>query len=229
MLYKKKKTKPVEGDANYWISFTDLMTTLLIMVLLFSITQIVSTDKRNQELEEAITEISVRTDIAKALAIEFENVDGLFVDELTGVITLSEEALLFEGGQSILTNDSKAFLDWFFPRYSKVLMNEEYSMFVKSIEIEGHTAIFSDLDHIGRIQLSLNRATAVYRYVYDILPQSNLEEGSLLHKLTPIGRAGLDLRNPDNPEDPVNRRVEIHFAVDDVLIIEVVKGLNENR
>lgn len=229
MLFKKKKVRNEEADANYWISFTDLMTTLLIMVLLFSITQIVATDRRNQELEEAISEISVRTDIAKALTNEFENVDGLYVDELTGVITLSEEALLFEGGKSTLTNNSKMFLDWFFPRYSKVLMNEEYSMFVKSIEIEGHTAIYADLDHLGRVQLSLNRATSVYQYVYNNVSNSQDDFDQLLHKLTPVGRAGLDLRNPDNPEDPVNRRVEIHFAVDDVLIIEVVKGLNENR
>ncbi len=228
MLFNKKVQKEEPKGANYWISFTDLMTTLLIMVLLFSITQIVETERRNNELEETITEISVRTEIAKALAEEFENVDGVYIDKNTGVVTLSEQAIIFEGGRSDLTRPSKVFLDWFFPRYGKVIMNESYSTFIKSVEIEGHTAVFPDLDHKGRIELSLNRAKAVYDYLYEMIDTEEVNPDTLLYKITPIGRGGLDLRNPIDPKDPINRRVEIHFVVDDVKIIEVVKKLDKN-
>lgn len=227
MLFKKKVKETEHKDANYWISFTDLMTTLLIMVLLFSITQIVETEKRNKELEDAITEISVRTEIAEALAIEFENVDGIYINKNTGVVTLSEEAIIFEGGRYDLQRKSKEFLDWFFPRYGKVIMDESYSMFVKSIEIEGHTAVFGDLDHNERVSLSLNRAKSVYDYLYEMLDVEIIEKDTLMYKITPIGRGGLDLRNPEDPKDPINRRVEIHFVVDDVKIIEVVKQLEK--
>ena len=229
-LLKKKRNR--EEGSGYWISFSDLMSGVLIIFMLLFIYKILDY-QNNIESKEAMIESlsSTRMQIISMLQEEFEkeNID-ILIDPKTGAIRLSE-AILFDYGKNELKEEGKAFLQRFIPIYVRILFGtEDIKSQVSQIIIEGHTDDAGD--YIYNLKLSQERALSVVEYLigdgfnYDY-------KNDLQYNLTANGRSFSELiTNNDGSVNPdASRRVEIKFRLNEEETLmqiqqELEKGLN---
>ena len=99
-------------------------------------------------------------------------------------IRFSQPDILFAVGSATLNEKFKAILDDFFPRYLKILMDDEFRDNIEEIRIEGHTSSFwgkvgGDESYLKNMALSQERTRAVLEY---IISSSNDEQKEWLKK-----------------------------------------------
>ena len=226
MLLKKKRR---EEGAGYWISFSDLMSGVLIVFILLFIYKILDYQNNIESKEKMIQDLSsTRMQIISMLQEEFEkeNID-IVIDPKTGAIRLSE-AILFDYGENNLKDEGKVFLERFIPIYAKILFgSEEIKSQVSQIIIEGHTD--TEGDYIFNLQLSQERALSVVEHL--LRPEFNYEnKHDLQYVLTANGRSFSETIN--NEDGSVNadasRRVEIKFRLnEEETLMEIQKELEK--
>ena len=226
MLLKKKRR---EEGAGYWISFSDLMSGVLIVFILLFIYKILDYQNNIESKEKMIQDLSsTRMQIISMLQEEFEkeNID-IVIDPKTGAIRLSE-AILFDYGENNLKDEGKVFLERFIPIYAKILFgSEEIKSQVSQIIIEGHTD--TEGDYIFNLQLSQERALSVVEHL--LRPEFNYEnKQDLQYVLTANGRSFSETIN--NEDGSVNadasRRVEIKFRLnEEETLMEIQKELEK--
>lgn len=228
-----KKKRRIEEGNGYWISFSDLMSGVLIIFMLLFIYKILDY-QNNIESKEAMIESlsSTRAQIITMLQEEFEKEDiDILIDPKTGAIRLSE-AILFDYGRNELKEEGKSFLQKFIPIYVRILFSDEkIKSQVSQIIIEGHTD--DSGDYIYNLKLSQERALSVVEYLigdgfnYDY-------KNDLQYNLTANGRSFSELIT--NEDSTVNadasRRVEIKFRLNEEETLmqikqELERGLND--
>lgn len=228
-----KKKRKIEEGSGYWISFSDLMSGVLIIFMLLFIYKILDY-QNNIESKEAMIESlsSTRMQIISMLQEEFEkeNID-ILIDPKTGAIRLSE-AILFDYGKNELKEEGKIFLQKFIPIYVRILFGtDDIKSQVSQIIIEGHTDDAGD--YIYNLKLSQERALSVVEYL--IGDSLNYDyKNDLQYNLTANGRSFSELIT--NEDGTVNadasRRVEIKFRLNEEETLmqikqELEKGLND--
>ena len=228
-----KKKRRIEEGNGYWISFSDLMSGVLIIFMLLFIYKILDY-QNNIESKEAMIESlsSTRAQIITMLQEEFEKEDiDILIDPKTGAIRLSE-AILFDYGRNELKEEGKSFLQKFIPIYVRILFSDEkIKSQVSQIIIEGHTD--DSGDYIYNLKLSQERALSVVEYLIgDSL--NYYYKNDLQYNLTANGRSFSELIT--NEDGTVNRnasrRVEIKFRLNEEETLmqikqELERGLND--
>ncbi|MDD2215957.1 MAG: OmpA family protein [Eubacteriales bacterium] len=223
-----KKVAKKDNEISYWLSFSDLMSGLLIIFILLSVYMLL--DYRSAAAELEITKhtlaeyTSMNTNIIEKLKAALGN--SISIDSDTGTLILDSE-LLFDTGKSELKPAGKAFLNEIMPAYFRVLFKDaEIKDSIASITIEGYTDDQGTYEY--GLYLSYNRALSVYYYM---LNDPGFED---YHKdmkeliiLTGRSEAGyLPLNENETIEEwrKRNRRVEIKF---DLKYREIYKQLEE--
>ena len=181
-------------------------------------------DAQSAELTEKTTALDsilgVRRSLVETLRKEFYDTN-LMVDPLTGAISFDSN-LLFGYNSSVLTDEGKAFLEGFFPRYVEVLLGESFRDYVAEIIIEGHTDTAGS--YMYNLQLSQSRALAVASYFLSDSETIFTEEQrtQLRQIVTANGRSwSSPVLKPDGSVDmDGSRRVEILFRLKDQEMIE---------
>lgn len=175
------KPKASEQEENHWLSVSDLMAGLMVVFLFIAIALM-----RNALLErDRIKEVAVayqetQVDIYNALVDEFSkdlprwNAE---IDKDTLTFTFKSPEVLFERGEIDLSEEYRALLGDFFPRYMEVL--DGFKDSINEVRIEGHTSSIwnrstSPTDaYFKNMQLSQGRTRSVLEYIYrlgDIQP-----------------------------------------------------------
>ncbi|MCQ2012912.1 OmpA/MotB family protein [Clostridium butyricum] len=215
-MKKMKKTKNREEGAGYWISFSDLMSGVLIVFILLFIYKLFDYQESMAQKEQMIQELSsTRLQIISMLKEEFEkeNID-IAIDPKTGAIRLSE-SILFDFGKSELKGEGKAFLEKFIPIYLSILLEEEdIRSHISQIIIEGHTD--DNSTYIYNLKLSQERAFSVVEFLLsDGFEYSKKED--LQQYLTANGRSYSEIvQNDDGTiNEEASRRVEIKFRLNE--------------
>lgn len=226
-----KKRKNQDEETSYWISFSDLMASILIIFILLFVAKLVEYQENLDSTEKKIQELtSTRTKIIAMLQEEFdkENID-IKIDPKTGAIQLNE-SILFDSGKSELKPAGKAFCETFIPVYVRILLgNEEIRKEISQIIVEGHT------DDVGgyvyNLQLSQERSLSVAKFLLD----NNFDYGykkDLEKYLTVNGRSYSEpiLDKDGNIDKDTSRRVEIKFRLQEEEVLlqiqsELEKGL----
>jgi chemotaxis protein MotB len=138
--------KQSRDEGSFWPTFTDLITTILLLVLLFLITMVIFEQEKIAEQKEQIAEqneqieflTGIRKDIIQDLDEEFKKRDlDVSVDPKTGTIKFSND-LLFETGKSNIRPQFKDYLQELIPVYFSILYGE-YENAISEVVIEGHT------------------------------------------------------------------------------------------
>lgn len=174
--------------------------------------------------------IGIRSELIEALKKGFEDTNlNVVVDEQTGAITF-DSSVLFDYNKYELKDTGKSFLKKFFPKYFKILLNDEFKEYIADIMIEGHTD--TDGDYISNLELSQKRALEVSKYCLDeksgVL--SKKEIASLRKIVTANGRS---FSNPVYKKNGAvdmdkSRRVEFKFRLKDEEMIEtMIQSLEE--
>lgn len=228
MFFGMNRRKEAQHDEpNYWISFSDFAFSFLIsfillssLMLAYQYQQKLNSEKINETLKENMNSITenyaVRTNIAKKLKEAFANDPSVYVNEDSGTITLTKNAIEFYGDSATLKSNA-SYIDNFFYTYINALKsalspdgninyyNEDY---IKRIIIEGHVNKVSE--NSTGMQLSQDRALTVYNQIYPQIRYDN----KLKEKVQAVGR-GHFIPYGDGTNDSANRRVEFHFTLNE--------------
>jgi chemotaxis protein MotB len=223
MRYKKRT------EVNYWMSYADLMSAMLMVFALLLTLVILDyrelLEKKEKEIQEVV---SVKTEIIKALTEAFEKSNmAIEIDQQTGAIRFPG-SVLFETNSSEISNEGKAFLKQFIPKYMGILLQDRFKDEISSIIIEGHTD--QQGTYMYNMSLSQERAYSVLEYIYsDEFP--NFKERELSKKyITANGRSFSSPLTNEKGEYDANRsrRVEFLFRLkDDEAIKAIEKLVNE--
>lgn len=229
---------------NFWLSYSDMMASLLLVFILILSCTLLETratyEKKQAELEEKEriivnqqsqidTIVGIRGELINALSKEFSGNDfSVKVDAQTGAITF-DSRLLFSFNNDKLEEQGKQFLAEFLPKYFSVLLGNDFSPYVSEIIIEGHTD--TDGDYMYNLHLSQNRAFAVVSYCLDsnnkFLSEEQLTE--LRGLLTANGRSWSSpiYTEYGSVDKDASRRVEIKFRLKDEEMMKQIEDMLE--
>src|SRR4051812_42621751 len=115
------------SSPNYWMSFADLMSALLMVFVLLLVVVVLDYRENLAEKEKQIEEITnVKSEIIAALMQEFENSNiDLEIDPDTGAIQLATN-ILYAYNSSEITREGKDTLAQFIPKYLDILLQDKY-------------------------------------------------------------------------------------------------------
>jgi len=218
-------------ETNYWMSYSDLMSALLMVFTL--LLAIVILDYRDDlsEKQRQIEEVTnVKNDIIAALTDEFKDSNvKIEVDEQTGAIRFPG-SILYEFGSYKISDSGEKFLEQFVPKYFGIILQDRFKDEISNIIIEGHTD--NEGTYLYNLSLSQNRAFSVVETVYgEGFP--NFKEKDLSKEfITSNGRSfTVPLTNEQGVYDPEkSRRVEFLFRLkEDERIQEIQKLVSEDE
>lgn len=233
MFFRRKSNQ--EEETSYWLSFSDLMASVLIIFILLFVYNLIAYEESMNETEKMIQELtSTRMKIITMLQEEFDKEDiDIIIDPKTGAIQLNE-SILFDSGKSQLKDEGKLFAEKFIPIYVKILLgNDEIKSQISQIIIEGHT------DDIGgylyNLKLSQERSLSVAQFLinpeFDYMYKNEMEK-----YLTINGRSYSEpiLNSDGSINKDASRRVEIKFRLKEEEVLlqiqkELEKGSKDDR
>lgn len=227
---------------NFWLSYSDMMASLLMVFILILSCTLLETRKTYEAKQAELAEkeqiiasqqsqidtiIGVRGDLVGALSKEFSGNDlSVKVDAQSGAITF-DSTLLFGYNDDELQEQGKNFLADFLPKYFSVLLSDDFAPYVAEIIIEGHTD--TDGEYMYNLQLSQNRAFAVVSYCLDennhFLTNDQLSELRVL--LTANGRSWSSpvYASDGTVDKSASRRVEIKFRLKDEEMMSQISSM----
>ncbi len=155
-----------KGDESNWISFSDIMTGLMVIFMFIAISYIA-------KVQEIFTEFrKTKEDISESLDNEFKAEYGawnMVLNESDLSIIFKNPDFLFEGNKYELKDTFMHILDEFLPRYFNVLLDEQFDGKISEIRVEGHanplpSQGYDSDPYIGNLKLSQLRASSVVKY-----------------------------------------------------------------
>jgi chemotaxis protein MotB len=175
----------------------------------------------DDQQEKIDTLLGVRTRIIQDLSqsLSQENLRAA-VDPKTGNIVV-ESTVFFDTGKSDIKESGKQLLNRFIPVYLNVLLRPEYSDYLGSIIVEGHTD--TQGGYLMNLGLSQERALAVVTYCLTDMPGLNADQRAALERtVTPTGRSySSPVYHPDGTVNmEQSRRVEFKFSLKDAEMID---------
>lgn len=245
MIRRSSKGRKHNEKLDYWKSYSDIMSSLLLTFVLILSGTLIETrltyEAKEAELAEQAkiieqqqgqidTILGVRNELIDALKSEFSGSDfEINIDPQTGAIVF-DSSLLFEKNQYVLREEGTTFLNSFLPKYFAILLSDNFSPYVAEIIVEGHTD--TDGEYMYNLQLSQNRALAVANYCLD--EKTGLLNANELNQLRGLLTAnGRSWSTPIYHENgsvnmDASRRVEIKFRLKDeemmAQLAEILEG-----
>lgn len=173
------------SNESHWISFSDIMTALMVIFMFIAISYIVEVQKKQQERDIIFEEFkATKEQLYAELQEEFKDDFKHWEVELDKDLSIkfTNPDVLFRSGKSDIRPYFAQILNEFLPRYFNVLLQFKYKDKIAEIRIEGHTdtvpAPQYDPDpYIGNVKLSQLRSAEVLKYFrnmsyYEQLPDS---------------------------------------------------------
>lgn len=198
-----------EGESPFWISFSDLMSALMVLFLvvmavtLVSVTQSIDAATRGQiERSAAINKVMsiIAADpMSKGVGVDLQNYR----------IDLGKE-VRFESGSFIISVPAGQFLRSYIPVLLRAKDTPEGERWMRSVVIEGFTDL--DGDYLYNLQLSLNRSRSVVCSLFQNTSTLDGLTNGQLRKVQELFLVGGYSFNSIKTDKAASRRVE--FKVD---------------
>ena len=205
-----------EAEKPFWISFSDMMTALMVLFLVVMGVALLAVTKTVSEREKK--EEQHRKDI-EAVLDRFEHAskrhDGIHVDRLRRVIDFGDRAR-FAFGKSNLDQSQEAVLRSFVPEILTIADGDLGKRVLKRIVVEGYTDKTGT--YLSNLNLSLQRSQRVLCTMFanrgpNLLSESHKEQ---VRDLFLVGGYSF---NAAKEKDEESRRVEMRLeflSVDEV-------------
>lgn len=217
----------VDDENPYWISFSDIMSGLLVIFVLASLALILELTVTKFEVNDAIREIAraeqVRRDILREIDEDLRkrNIHVEISDNHT-VLRIPEDILSFDNNEYRIPESAgmkETALEIGRVLYASITKEARWK-YLDTIFIEGHTDRRPSPRHMGNWGLSTFRAISVWDYWNTNLPESmRLNElknhsGSPLFSVSGYGetRPVQEIQETEN-DFQKNRRIDIRFTV----------------
>lgn len=220
---------------SFWVSYTDLMSALLVIFALVLMITIFNTQSAYEEKEAAINEknqmieevVGVKSEIIQELIKAFKDSDlAMEVDPQTGAIRFSG-GVFFESNSSEVSPTGRKYLEEFIPQYINILLSDRFRNEISQIIVEGHTDTAGG--YLYNLQLSQDRALSVVQQIFQPTFPNFKFRGDLKSVITANGRSfSIPILKADGKIDAnKSRRVEFKFRLKDDQLLDQLQGLGE--
>lgn len=162
-----------DSSDNNWISFSDIMTVLMVIFLFISISYMLQVQKRQAQRDEIFEEFKATkeelyNELDSVFKKDFQKWSVKLDKDLS--IKFTNPDVLFQSGRTDIRPYFATILEEFLPRYFNVILQDKYSDKIAEIRIEGHTdkvpAPRYDKDpYIANTLLSQKRSAEVIKYL----------------------------------------------------------------
>ena len=231
MRLTRNKSIPVDEENPYWVSFSDLMSALLVIFILAAIALIIELTQRTQQIDQGIDELKkaeqARQDILNEVrdVLSQQNIRVDIADNDT-VLRIPEETLTFRSGADTIPQNEitlNAVKTIGLVLHTAIIKNERFK-YLDTVFIEGHTDSvpirYGKYRTKGNWGLSADRAISVWKHwgqELTVLPLFEAMENHVGQKLFSVsGYAATRRVNTaeNTPEQKAkNRRIDIRFTV----------------
>lgn len=216
---------------HYWMSYSDLMSALLLIFALLLMINIFGNQTEMEAKDKMIEEvIGVKSRLIEELNNAFSDSNlEMEIDPQTGAIRFSS-GVFFEYDSAKVSKEGKKNLRSFVPQYISVLLSDEFEEHISEIIIEGHTD--KEGSYLYNLELSQDRAFSVTEEIFSKgFPEFD-EKEELRHMITSNGRSFMvPLEGEDGEiDEDKSRRVEFKFRLKDEEVIDQIQDLvHENE
>lgn len=218
----------VDEENPYWMSFSDLMSGLLVIFILAAVALIIELTQKSEKIDASIEELKKAEEARRNILIDIQeelakqNIHVEIVENDT-VLRIPESTLSFESAKDTLPEDDQTQEEVRaigIALHKAIITNERWK-YLDTVFVEGHTDSV-DIYYRGKRNwgLSADRAVSIWKLWQAEIPvEPKLNElqnfnGQLLFSVS--GYA--DTRRVDLIEDTEeqrarNRRIDIRFTV----------------
>lgn len=212
-----KKNGRDEAEKPFWISFSDLMTALMVLFLVVMGVALLAVTKNVTEREKKEAQHSKDVDaILERFSQAAKRFDGIKVDKDRRVIDFGDRAR-FGFAKSILSDEQEEILRQFVPQIISLANDELGQRVLKRIVVEGYTDKTGS--YLANLNLSLQRSQRVLCAMFATQGKNLLtnEEKENVRGLFFVGGYSF---NAAKDTDEESRRVEMRLEF---------LGIEENR
>lgn len=204
MINKYRRTVNKEEEhSNFWPTFTDLLATILMVVIML----LISSESMVGGVEQGIAS-NVNNSVKQTLK---ENGIPIEIDKESGEVTFGETAL-FDTDSDQLKQEAKEILKVFVPKYAETIY-KDYGDYISKIIVEGHTDDVGT--YIYNLDLSQRRAFSVVNFIVGEEIGDYKYKDKLTGDIIAVGRSKAEpiKNNDDSVNRDKSRRVEIKYEV----------------
>lgn len=204
MINKYRRTVNKEEEhSNFWPTFTDLLATILMVVIML----LISSESMVGGVEQGIAS-NINNSVKQTLK---ENGIPIEIDKESGEVTFGETAL-FDTDSDQLKPEAKEILKVFVPKYAETIY-KDYGDYISKIIVEGHTDDVGS--YIYNLDLSQRRAFSVVNFIVGEEIGDYKYKDKLTGDIIAVGRSKAEpiKNNDDSINRDKSRRVEIKYEV----------------
>ncbi|MCS6116305.1 OmpA/MotB family protein [Shewanella baltica] len=226
-LSSRRKSN-VDEENPYWMSFSDLMSALLVIFILATVALIIELTQKSEKIDASIQELQRAEEARRNILLDIkedlakENIIVEIVENDT-VLRIPESTLSFESAKDTLPEDDKTQTEVaaIGDALHKAITKEERWKYLDTVFVEGHT----DSVNIwyrgkGNWGLSTDRAVSIWKLWQEknsLLPKLNELKnfnGQLLFSVSGYADTRrVDLVEKSEAQRARNRRIDIRFTV----------------
>ncbi len=229
-----------EEKESIWVSYTDLMSGLVIIFALVLMVAIFKMHSAYEEAQVAVEEkqaaieeqrkmieevVGVKSEIIAQLVKAFQDSNlNLDVDPQTGAIRFSG-GVFFSTNSTEISSNGRKYLEEFIPQYVGILLSDQFKDDISQIIVEGHTD--TNGGYLYNLNLSQGRALSVVQEIYDPTFPNFKNKDELSKIITANGRSfSVPIYNSKGKIDAnKSRRVEFTFRLKDDQVLEEIEKL----
>jgi flagellar motor protein MotB len=210
-------------------SFTDLMTSLMVIFILLLLVFL----KNKAAVNETVTN-SLLNDLKQQLAKQqFRDKDIQLdrKDRYTIVVDIPDQLMTFKTNESELKPEGEAFLRSRAPILSTILCSGKYRDALESVIVEGHSdstpyrgTTLAESQQLN-LKLSQDRSMEVVKKTLLYLQGMPNERGCFLEKLSATGRGEQDLETTADKSRRVVFKIRINSSLGPQLAKQIEQGL----
>lgn len=198
-----------EGESPFWISFSDLMSALMVLFLVVMAVTLVAVTQNIDAATRATIERSSAISKLMAMIAQESRTSGVGVDQQNYRINLGKE-VRFESGSFTISASAAEFLRSYVPVLLKAKDTPEGRRWLRSVVVEGFTD--EDGTYLYNLQLSLNRSRSVVCSLFQDASGTQGLSSEQLRKVQALFLVGGYSFNSIKKDKAESRRVE--FKVD---------------
>jgi len=219
----------VDEENPYWISFSDLMSALLVIFILAALALIIELTQKTDSIDESIKELQkaeqARQDILNEVKEQLakQNIEVVIADNET-VIRIPEETLSFKSGQDLIPDQMIESVKSIGTILHIAIMKNDRFKYLDTVFVEGHTDSvpikFGKYWTKGNWGLSADRAITVWKLWSEELELTpslnelmNHSEENLFSVSGYAATRRVQLIEKTPEQRAKNRRIDIRFTV----------------
>jgi len=219
----------VDEENPYWISFSDLMSALLVIFILAAVALIIELTQRTQDIDAGIEELKkaeqARQDILNEVkeALARQHIKVVIADNET-VIRIPEETLTFASGKAVIPDEMILSVKSIgYVLHNAIVKNNRFH-YLDTVFVEGHTDSkpieYGRYRETGNWGLSADRAISVWKLwsknllLFPALNELTNHSGENLFSVSGYAATRrIQLEEITREQLAKNRRIDIRFTV----------------